>query len=689
MSDVAADGRSVTVLAVDLFGFPRQTEDDRQKIAQAFAALTARLESAAARHGGRIAAKGDEGFLMAFNGADAGMQAAEEIATGPWPPVRVGVHWATALTAEAAAIGWRIMQAADKGTVIVSDAVRKMIGAANITRRLNREPAPLTTDKPGEVVGLYRLSYVQPVDVAAQRQTNRRLYMIAGTVVVVAAIAVWAVFGRDIVTTLAPRHDHVAVMRLASHGGSKAAGDFADGLTDEINYVLKEGGIPTVAVADAEKLRGSDRDGTLRRQQVGAVLDGSVAGSGANLDIKLAIDDPVNHKTLWSHDFVGGGEDLKTQVSSRVIGVLTCSARALRPGVKVGGPEVLTLYLKFCDLDSDAASSAQALVEEERILRQLTRQAPDFTYGHSNLALFLISKSEIDPANAAGLRTEAASEAETALKLDPKNGDGYIARARLTAPPGWTEREHDLTLALSLPTPGPNPNVVYAQMLPEVGRLREAARLARKGARLSPWDADILAFSAQTAAEAGRTDDADLALTTALQMAPANPVVAGFRFHIYEWLGRWDDALRLLDDAANRPPQLAQEDDLAATRLFILGMKSTDTSAKVAARDAAIASARRDRSHLMAALSHLSALGFEDEAFRLAAEIPPSAQTDDVSVFFTPLIDPMRRDPRFMDLAGKIGLTDYWTKSGRWPDFCGDAGLPYSCKAEVQAAKAS
>jgi hypothetical protein len=34
-------------------------------------------------------------------------------------------------------------------------------------------------------------------------------------------------------------------------------------------------------------------------------------------------------------------------------------------------------------------------------------------------------------------------------------------------------------------------------------------------------------------------------------------------------------------------------------------------------------------------------------------------------------------------LAKRVGLVDYWQKSGRWPDFCADAELKYDCKKEA------
>jgi class 3 adenylate cyclase/tetratricopeptide (TPR) repeat protein len=691
VADGSLNLRLATIVSVDVFGFARDDDDDRQKIALAYEALVARLEGAAERHDGRLFASDQDGFMLEFPTAPRAVAAAEEIATGPWPPVRVGVHQGQVtalaggdLVGEAVATAAHVQQAADRGAVLASEEVRRALQGSPLARRLVRIDRPVKAEGTGETVPVYRLEFIPVVDTAAQRERLRRIALITAGVVVMVAAIVWIFFGRDIVTTLNPRHDHVAVLRLQAAGGGKDAAEFADSLTNEIAYVLKEGDVPLAFGPEAEKLRGSDRGAWVRRLQVGAVLDGAVAGGGGDpLDVKLNIDDPIHHRSVWTHEFSGVGDDLKTQAASRVIGVLTCSARALRPGAKVVDPGILTLYLKFCDLDADAAASASALVEEERILRQLTTTAPEFSDGHSKLALFLISKSEVDPANAPALREEAQAQANRALALDAKNSDGYAARARLLPSAEWMEREKNLRLALSLPAAGPDPQVFYAQMLPEVGRLKDAAAHAQKGATLLPWDPDALAFSALLLSQSGRTDDAGLALTQSLQMAPNNPVVQTFRFHMYEGLGRWDDALNILNDEAARPPQLAQEEDLNAARLFILAMKSEDGPAKAAARAAEFASVQKDRSHLMAAISHLSALGFVDDAYRLAQQYPPSAGSDDLSMLFTPLAAPMRQDPGFMALAAELGLVGYWKSAAKWPDFCTEADLPYRCADEA------
>ncbi len=47
----------------------------------------------------------------------------------------------------------------------------------------------------------------------------------------------------------------------------------------------------------------------------------------------------------------------------------------------------------------------------------------------------------------------------------------------------------------------------------------------------------------------------------------------------------------------------------------------------------------------------------------------------------------VRRDPRFMRLAQRVGLLDYWKKSGKGPDFCAEPDMPYDCKKEAAKLK--
>ena len=74
--------------------------------------------------------------------------------------------------------------------------------------------------------------------------------------------------------------------------------------------------------------------------------------------------------------------------------------------------------------------------------------------------------------------------------------------------------------------------------------------------------------------------------------------------------------------------------------------------------------------------------GMAEELFSI---LDPSIHTDPelFSVLFRPPFRKFRQDPRFIPLAARFGLVDYWQKSGVWPDFCREPDLPYDCKAEA------
>ena len=99
------------------------------------------------------------------------------------------------------------------------------------------------------------------------------------------------------------------------------------------------------------------------------------------------------------------------------------------------------------------------------------------------------------------------------------------------------------------------------------------------------------------------------------------------------------------------------------------------------------------------ALSWLAGLGDVEGAFReadlafTAETMSPAVglwygNTGGTGVLFSPATASMRRDPRFMKLAARLGLVGYWRMTGHWPDFCFTPGLPYDCKtgAAVSAA---
>jgi hypothetical protein len=82
------------------------------------------------------------------------------------------------------------------------------------------------------------------------------------------------------------------------------------------------------------------------------------------------------------------------------------------------------------------------------------------------------------------------------------------------------------------------------------------------------------------------------------------------------------------------------------------------------------------------AIAAIASVGDLDAAFALATVYFQRPRADTGILFVAPA-ESMRRDRRFMQLAKRAGLTDYWRQTGRWPDFCAEPDLPYDCRAEA------
>jgi hypothetical protein len=80
----------------------------------------------------------------------------------------------------------------------------------------------------------------------------------------------------------------------------------------------------------------------------------------------------------------------------------------------------------------------------------------------------------------------------------------------------------------------------------------------------------------------------------------------------------------------------------------------------------------------------LGAFGRQDEAIKVLLSTDPTRSHGIISSFFRrPSLKEVRRDPRFMIIAHRYGLIDYWRDTGAWPDFCFESDLPYDCKKEA------
>ncbi len=514
---------------------------------------------------------------------------------------------------------------------------------------------------------------------------NRTLALALGSAVLLAS-GLW--LGRDVLTLrAAPIASRIAVLPFDALSTNPDARFFADGLTDQILTALNDSHIEVVSRDDAATLRGADRDKRLIELNVRLLLDGTVGNDGKTLSVSVHLNDPAKHAALWSAGLSGPvdkGAQLQGQMATTIVSLLECANTALTPAHGLKDPALLTSFLHACDLywNSNGATDPKDMFDALAAYRNVTAHAPDFAGGHADLAQFEAHMAPLLPADqAAVLRAQATAEAKQALVLDPKSSNAFLAQEELLPPDHWADRELLLRKALAANPDWPNTNGFLGITLAEAGRLSDALSFTRKVGAVSGWGwapiNDIIE------AAAGHPERCTGPMLDTVKLAPNDSGNWHILNQCLQYAGRWDDARAMFDSANSRP--VMDPASVAATLAFIAAAKSRAPAetAKALALNLAVADA--GDSQRTAAIAHLSMLGDLEDAFAVASRYNHgSLMTGANSEFlFFPFTAPMRRDPRFMKLAARLGLVHYWLTSGHWPDFCSEPGLPYDCKLEA------
>lgn len=525
-----------------------------------------------------------------------------------------------------------------------------------------------------------------PVTAAASRSPRaRRLgWSLAGVVLIL--LAGGGAFLHFARAGAAVGQGRVAILPFEATNDTPIAHATARALTAQLGDTLNSNEIPTISDEDAATLRGTGAGDRLKALRVSLLFAGSVEADDKTVEIKVHLDDPVNHLTLWTGGISGPTANmgaLRALIANTGANLLACSNRALKPG-GLTDPALLSHYLTACDLfaNHDDATGAAHTFELIRNLHAVIAGAPEFVPAHTDLAKFSAYLAPtMPPTAAAAMRAEAAREAEVALKLQPASPDAYLAKAMLLAPDQWAAREALLRKGVSIDPEWPHTNGFLAQLLQETGRMREAEDFGGRAAA-AQLQIDWRPWGGAYACDAG---DLEPATGTMRALSASQPEgFAGLALtKCLTDAGHYKEVLAALSSLPGDSGVLQSAQTLA------FKARATGLAAdREAARQAALKIGQGDMLQLDTAIAVFSIIGDVDDAFgvadRIAAGYPRSGTT--TAFLFTPPLEPLQRDPRFMRLAARLKLVQFWRASGKWPDFCAKPGWPYDCRAEAERA---
>jgi hypothetical protein len=505
---------------------------------------------------------------------------------------------------------------------------------------------------------------------AAGRRLPGRVFgspLLIGSLIAVAAAAAFALFlwqrsssDQQIVISILPSPQS-SDRAMATDYANVAAADMAAFLPRRFDRAT------VIAPADASG------------QNAGYRMVISTDPHGAGASASLTLSDADGHATLWSQNWSVADAlavDLKAEVSASASKAAFCLTDA-RGGSRRLSQPALGLFLSGCtELGDTKLSNADFVTIFERV----TKLAPDFGPAWDYLALsrsWIAQGLEDSSPVAHAAAVQSAREAiAIARKLNPRSAMSFDAEYHLI----YGDHYRGLQLLEKAAQVDPDDGRIQMHLSDEllsVGRMSDSVQAAQRGVELEPGAPYTQSQYILALIYSGQFSKAKSDIAESRKKWPNDQAIDYADFSFQFRYGDARAALELLPRIVN-----SSDADLAPYRTYIAA-RLDPTPARI---DEAIAAlnghspgSAATRNKVLLALGNF---GRVEEVYQLL-EDPAFQPFVDKDALFRPDFAVVRADPRFMQIAARLGLVRYWTQTGYWADFCRSEQLRYDCKAEA------
>ena len=419
--------------------------------------------------------------------------------------------------------------------------------------------------------------------------------------------------------------------------------------------------------------------GDATTQTSGYRMEVSADPHGAGASANLTLTDQDGHATLWSENWTvadASTADLKAEVSTTASKAALCLTDA-RGGSRRLSQPALGLYLSGCiGLGGTKLSDADFVTIFDRV----TKLAPEFARGWDYLALsrsWIAQRSEAgSPAAQAGAAQSARDAIAVARRLNSNSAMTYDAEYHLIANDPFRGL-HVIEEGAKVDPDDGRIQMHLSDALMFVGRMADSVQAAQRGIELEP-DAPytreqyILAL-----VYSGEFSKAKADIAEARKKWPNDPQIDYADFALQYHYGDPKAALQLLPRIGD-----SSDADMAPSRK-VIAARLDPTPPRIDDAIAALSARWSNDPHMRnLVLVGLADFRRVDQAYQLLQDpkFQPFILTD---VLFRPDFAAVRADPRFMQIAARLGLVRYWQQTGSWPDYCTSEQLRYDCKTEA------
>ena len=518
--------------------------------------------------------------------------------------------------------------------------------------RLEEEEKEATAETPVDAKG----------DHASGRTSRTARWLVLGGVVVLALLALTFLMARSPRTAATqPKITSLAVLPFKNLSGDPTQEYLADGMTEAIIGRLSSiHDLRVISRTSAMHFKDTQLSvpEIARALQVDALVEGSVIRDGSRIRVTAQLIRGATDAHFWSETYdreLRGALALQSEVAQsiarKVEVTVTGQEHSRLTAVRSVSPEVYESYLKgVFALDK---SNKAGLEEGIGRFEEAIRRDPTFAPAYVGLAAADTELSTVFMGGRpAEFRPKVEIAARKALELDPELAEAHVLLANIEKNQWqWAEAEAEFRRALDL-----NPNDAVAQngfadWLLSQGRPEEALAWARRAREHDPLAVSgvkigWILFQSHRYEEAihelrsvlavfpdhtgalwflgfalianGQAEEAIPVLEKALSVSDRSAGVMGILIRAYAHAGRRADALRLLEELKRR-----QKTSYVPTAAFVNAYLGLDDKEQ--------------------------AFVWFEKAYQEKSNILQFLKVH-------PFFDPVRKDPRFVDLVRRVGL---------------------------------
>jgi TolB-like protein len=455
---------------------------------------------------------------------------------------------------------------------------------------------------------------------------------------------------------------------------------FADGVSEEILHAVSRAS-PLKVIGRASSFRFRDAEKQPSRIAIALdvthLLDGSVRRSGNRVRIAVRLIEGVTEKVLWTERYECALAECFAVQDEIAQSVTSALGVTVVPHTLPGTVDAFAydLYQRARELGI-AFGKPGAQRRAIALLEEAVTRAPQFAPAWALLAQCRVQHRASDATDAelGPLRLGIVAAAERAVALEPDDGSALACLAFVEPAAGAFARQEAI-LQRALATR--NARGVFAPFstfCASVGRNREALAAAETAFAHDPLHPGMANWRAILLWQNGRTGESRESVAALARRGDLAGGMLGHAAVLAAYDGDWAFVDRLLTSTVNEGADRGLQAALAT--LSVLRNPDTAQRALAAARERLAKSGTVP----LGTLCLLAHLGLTGEAFSLVekasfdALTAPDSRSADVGlhILFSPPAAALRGDRRFTDLCARLGLVDYWTNSGRWPDCAGD-----------------